>query len=194
MGVLSWGVPVTRNFQRPLAAKLCDKPPKVFEVQECARDPLSACQVWWGSHFTRRHGVTWSLFVCLSVCSSRFWMSEIVRLISPWRRCSIETILIPLDRGRFVVVHPCSTFSDCCQLATPLNAEVQKNSKNCGFSLTESDRINRTRWNLARKRIPCICYSTPHLALTGKRESVQEPPNLPKIVVFGHQKPTQWTN
>jgi len=27
---------------------------------------------------------------------------------------------------RFVVVHTCSTFSDCCQLATLLNAEVQK--------------------------------------------------------------------
>ena len=23
--------------------------------------------------------------------------------------------------GRFVVVHQCSTFSDCCRLATPLN-------------------------------------------------------------------------
>ena len=37
--------------------------------------------------------------------------------------------LIPLDRGRFAVVHLCSTFSDCCQLATPLNAEVQKTQK-----------------------------------------------------------------
>jgi len=34
-----------------------------------------------------------------------------------------------IDRGRFVVVHPCSTFSDCCQLVTPLNAEVQKTAK-----------------------------------------------------------------
>ena len=41
----------------------------------------------------------------------------------------IETILIPLGRGRFVVVHPRSAFSDCCQLATPLNAEVQKTAK-----------------------------------------------------------------
>jgi len=24
-----------------------------------------------------------------------------------------RNILIPLDRGRFVVVHPCSTFSEC---------------------------------------------------------------------------------
>ena len=31
--------------------------------------------------------------------------------------------------GRFVVVYPCSTFSDCCQLATPLNAEVQNTAK-----------------------------------------------------------------
>jgi len=31
----------------------------------------------------------------------------------------------PLDSGRFVVVHPCSTFSVRRQLATPQNAEVQ---------------------------------------------------------------------
>ena len=37
-----------------------------------------------------------------------------------------QTILILLDRGRFVVVHPCSTFSDCRQLVTPQDAEVQK--------------------------------------------------------------------
>jgi len=34
-----------------------------------------------------------------------------------------------LGRKRFVVVHSCSTFSDCRQLATPLNAEVQKMAK-----------------------------------------------------------------
>jgi len=34
-----------------------------------------------------------------------------------------------LDRGKFVVVHPHSTFSDFCQLATPVNAEVQKTAK-----------------------------------------------------------------
>jgi len=36
---------------------------------------------------------------------------------------------VPLDSGRFVVVHPCSTLSDCCQLATTLNAEVQNTTK-----------------------------------------------------------------
>jgi len=38
--------------------------------------------------------------------------------------------------ARFVVVHACSTLSDCCQLATSLNAEVQKR-KNWGFSPPE---------------------------------------------------------
>jgi len=38
-------------------------------------------------------------------------------------------ILMPLDRGSFVVEHPCSTLSDCGQLATALNAEVQKKAK-----------------------------------------------------------------
>jgi len=35
-----------------------------------------------------------------------------------------------IDRGRFVVVHPCSTlFSLCRQLTTPQNAHVKKMAK-----------------------------------------------------------------
>ena len=75
-------------------------------------------------------------------------------------------ILMPLDRGRFVVVQPCSTFSDCCQLATLQNAEFQ-NGKIWGFSPPEGDRINRSRRSLARKRRPWVCSSTPNLALIG---------------------------
>jgi len=120
-------------------------------------------------------------FVSLSVCPSCFWTSEIVRRISPWRRWRTETILIPLDRGRFVLVHLCSTFSDCCHLATPLNAEVQKNGKNWGFSPPESDRINRSRRNLACNRTPWVCYSTPNLALIGKRRLVHESSKMSKF-------------
>ena len=68
-------------------------------------------------------------FVCLSVCSSRLSSSEFVRTISLRSRWSTETILMPLDIGRSVVVRPCSTFADCCQLATPQNAEVQNMAK-----------------------------------------------------------------
>ena len=92
--------------------------------------------------------------------------------------------MIPLDRGRFVLVQQCSTFSDCCQLATPLNAEIQKTAKNgktCGFSPPQDDRINRPRRNFARKRMPWVCYSTPNLALIGKRGSVQERPKVSKF-------------
>jgi len=70
------------------------------------------------------------LFVCLFVtllnirdCASDFAMKAL----------KYRNILIPLDRKRFVVVHPCSTFSDYCQLATPLNAEIRKNGKNGVF-------------------------------------------------------------
>jgi len=123
---------------------------------------------------------TLSFFVCLSVCpsvcSSHFSMSEIVRPISPWRRWSTETMLIPLDRGRFVVVRPCSTFSDCCQLATPLNTEVQKVAKIGVFLQPQDDRINWSRPNCTGKRIPWVCYRTLNLALIGKRVSVQELP------------------
>jgi len=41
------------------------------------------------------------IFVWWSVCSSRFWTSETVRPISPRRHWNTETILMPLDRGRF---------------------------------------------------------------------------------------------
>ena len=61
-------------------------------------------------------------------------------------------ILMPLDRGRFVVVHPCSTFSHCRQLSTSLNAEVQKTAKTVLFSPPEGDIINRSRRILTRKR------------------------------------------
>jgi len=50
--------------------------------------------------------------------------------------CDVFDIFMPLDRGKFVVVHPCSTFSDCCRLATLLNAELQRNGNNWGFSAT----------------------------------------------------------
>jgi len=53
-GVMGVGFP--RNFQRPLTAKLCVRPPNVFEVKERARGPLLPCQVWWGLDFTRRRG------------------------------------------------------------------------------------------------------------------------------------------
>ena len=69
-------------------------------------------------------------FVCLSVrhtferrSSCARFRHEGVGVQKP------ETIFTSLDRGRLVVVHPCSTLSDCCQLATPLNAEVQNMAK-----------------------------------------------------------------
>ena len=103
--------------------KLCVRQPNVLEVKERARGPLSPCQVWWGSDF-EFFCLSVCLFVCLSVhhaferqslCAGRLW--------------STETILMPLGRGRFVVVHPCSTFSDCRPLSTLLNSEVQKSAK-----------------------------------------------------------------
>jgi len=73
-------------------------------------------------------------FVCLSVCLSVCLFVTLlnVRLCAPdfaMKSLEYRQILIPLDRGRFVVVRPCSTFSDCCQLETPLNAEVENMAK-----------------------------------------------------------------
>ena len=157
----------------------------VLEVQERAGGPVSPYQVWWGWDFPAARVAKNVEFFCLSlfISPSRFWTSEFVRPISPWKRWSTETIFMPFVRGQFVVVHPCSTFWDWCQLATSLNAEVQKNSKKRSFSPPEDDRnhrINRLRRNFAGKRIPWVCYSTPSLALIGKRGSVKEPPKMSK--------------
>ena len=48
------------------------------------------------------------------------------------------------------------------------------------FSPAQDDRINRSRRNFAGKRMPRGCYSTPNLAIIGKRWSVQDwsPPNI----------------
>jgi len=61
---------VIPKFQCPLATNLYVRPPNVLKAQERARGPLSPCQVWWGSDFTRRRGGknVQFLSVCLSVC------------------------------------------------------------------------------------------------------------------------------
>jgi len=51
-----------------------------------------------------------------------------------------NAILMPLDRGRFAVVHPCSTFWDWCQLVTPLNAEVQNRQKTAKIGVFRRQR------------------------------------------------------
>jgi len=58
------------KFSVPPSSETMHQTPNVLEVQERARGPLSPCQVWWGSDFTRRRGGQKRLefFVCLSVC------------------------------------------------------------------------------------------------------------------------------
>jgi len=64
------------KFSAPPSGETMRQTPKVLEVQERGRGPLLSCQVWWGSDFARRRGGKnvefFRLFVCLSVCSSRF--------------------------------------------------------------------------------------------------------------------------
>jgi len=44
------------KFSAPPSGETMRQTPKSFEVQERARGPLSPCQVWWASDFTRRRG------------------------------------------------------------------------------------------------------------------------------------------
>ena len=121
MGVLIWRGLVTPKFSVPPGGETVRQTPNLLEVQERARGSLSPYQVWYGSDFTRCRGgeKSWvfllvrqaslsvTLFLFITLLNVR-----VLRHISPWRRWNTEMILMPLDRGRFVVVHPCSTFSD----------------------------------------------------------------------------------
>ena len=59
---------VTPKFSSPPSGETMHQTPKVLEVQERAGGPLSPCQVWWGSDFTRRRAAKKvEFFVCLFV-------------------------------------------------------------------------------------------------------------------------------
>jgi len=55
---------------------------------------------------------------------------------------------------------------DITKCRSPKNG---KNGNNWGFSPQQDDRINRSTRNFAGKRRPWVCYSSPNLALIGKR-------------------------
>ena len=78
----------------------------------------------------------------------------------------------------------------------PKSKKWQKTAK-IVFLPAQDDIINRSRRNFAGKRVPWVCYSSPNLALIGKRGSVQKPPKMSKfakIVFICHRKPTQRTH
>jgi len=56
MEVLSWRGLVIPKFSKSHSGETMCQTWKVLEVQERAWGPLSPCQVWWGSDFTRRRG------------------------------------------------------------------------------------------------------------------------------------------
>jgi len=116
------------KFAALLAAKLCLGPQK-FSRCKNSLEVLYHLAEFGGarsSDFTCRRGDQKSWVFCESICPSRFWTSEIVRSISPWMCWNAETIMIHwIGEG----LHSCSTLSECCQLATSQNDEVQKTAK-----------------------------------------------------------------
>ena len=159
MGVLSWGGQFSPKFSAPPSGETTRQTTKRGE-RTCSRSSITMPSlVGLGFHPPPGWPKTLSF---LSVCLSVTLLSvRVVRPILPWRRWSTETILMPFGRGRFVLVHPCSTLSDCCQLVTTLNAEVQKNRKNwqnSGFFAARGRQNKRSRRNMARKRRPWVCY------------------------------------
>jgi len=60
---------VSPKFSVPPSCETMRQTPKVLEMQERARGPLSSCQVWLGSDFTPAGVAKYvEFFVCLSAC------------------------------------------------------------------------------------------------------------------------------
>ena len=134
------------NFQRPLAAKLCVRPRNVLEVKERARGPLSPCQLWWGSDFTRRWGGQKRsvFFVCLSICLSLCLSVTLLNV----RDCALDFAMKALEyRNDFDAVGQgkvCScaavfNFLRLLPIGNTTKCQCLKNGKNWGFSPTEGD-------------------------------------------------------
>ena len=67
MGVLSSGVRLPPNFQRPLAAKLCVRPAKVLQRCKNVLEVLYHHAKFGGVRISSAAGVAKNVFVCLSV-------------------------------------------------------------------------------------------------------------------------------
>ena len=164
-------------------AKLCVGPPKVFEVEERARGPLSHAKFDGAriSPAARRPKPLSFLTVCLfSVCLS-------VTLLKV-RDCAPDVSMKALEyRNDFDTVgwgKVCSCAPVFSFLRLPPTSDTTKcrrlkNAKIRDFSPPEGDIINQLRQNLARKRIPCVCSSTPHLVL-GEGDGYRSPPQISK--------------
>ena len=155
MGVLSKGGLVSPKYSVPPRGETMHQTPKRFRGQERARGSLSPCQVWppgWPKRW----------FFCLSDCL-------FVTLLNV-RACVSDFAMKALEYWNDF--DTCSTFSDCRQLATPQNAEVQK-GKNWRLSPPEGDRINRSRRNLALQCTLWVCSSAQNVVVlvTGSRRN-----------------------
>jgi len=120
-------------FNAPSGETMRHTPKSFRGARTCSRSSITMPSlVGLGFHSPPGQPKTLSfLSVCLSVT-----LLNVRDLCARFRHESVavqKQFLMPLDRGRFVVGHPCSTLSDCCQLATTLNAEVQKTAKTGGF-------------------------------------------------------------
>ena len=112
MGVLSWGGRVSPKFSAPPSGETMRQTTKRFPGERtCSRSSITMPSlVGLGFHPPPGQPKTLSYFISLSVCLFVTLLN--VRDCAPdfaMKALSTETILIPLDRGRFVVVHPCST-------------------------------------------------------------------------------------
>jgi len=121
------------KFSAPPSGEIMHQTPKrIRGARTCSRSSITMpCLVSLGFHPPPGRPKTLRfLSACLTVCLSVTLLN--VRDCAPDFAMKVLEYRNDFDAvglERFVVVHPYSTFSRWCQLATPLNAEVQKTAK-----------------------------------------------------------------
>ena len=100
------------KFSIPLAAKLYWSEQKSYRGAKNGTDLLYHHAKYGGDRGShagcRRKSV---MFYCLSVCLSRFGIAKFVITETLWSSVIFKTIMVPLHRWRFLVVHLYSSFS-----------------------------------------------------------------------------------
>ena len=115
---------IPQYFQHPIQAKLYTGSEKKLERSKTGRTSSVENDGTLTAHASgqRKSSMYFCSFFICSLLNGKF-----VNVTSPLSRLNLETILISLDRGRFVVVHPRSTLPLRCLLAPSHNA-VFKNT------------------------------------------------------------------
>jgi len=169
MRVLSWRGLVIPKFSAPPSGETVHQTPKNVHESSCHLAKFG------GARISAAAGAAKNVaFFCLSVCLSvTLWNVGDCAPNFAMKALEYRNYFDTVGYGKFCRCAPVLSFLRLLPIGDTTKCGSPKYGKNWGFSPPEGGRINQSRQNLACKRIPWVCYSTPNLAIISKRGSLQ---------------------